>query len=163
MVLPKSHQAPLHHKNKRSLIQRLLDRTTSVFVGFKSQLKLLLCGVFQRLWTLDSSNLILFLTEITGYQRFAVLRVLRQRNVREKILREWPVSRLGLSMSVARIFFFLSEDTRSTWFCEVVVKRRDAMEASAALNRCLRHSLRISQWTVQNLICKLARKDDFTL
>ena len=106
MVLPKSHQAPLHHKNKRSLIQRLLDRTTSVFVGFKSQLKLLLCGVFQRLWTLDSSNLILFLTEITGYQRFAVLRVLRQRNVREKILREWPVS--TRTVDVCCPHFFLS-------------------------------------------------------
>ena len=46
----------------------------------------------------------------------------------------------------------------------VVVKRRDAMEASAALNRRLRHSLHISQWTVKNLIRKrLARKDDFTL
>ena len=71
---------------------------------------------------------------------------------------------LGMLMSVARIFSFLSEDTRSAWFCEVVVKTRDAMEASAALKRRVRHSLHISQWTVKNLICKrLARKDDFTL
>ena len=81
----------------------------------------------------------------------------------EKIVREWPVNTRTVDTFFARIFVFLSENTRGTWFCEVVVKRRDAMEASAALNRCLRHSLRISQWTVQNLICKLARKDDFTL